>query len=183
MAIERRFEHVARRLYIEQRGTHVEPVCLEHAERSWMRASLDDWSAAASLVAEIRCPGANIPTQVMEFGLTTGLVGRSSTRPRALSSPESQKPFASGHPARINGQGATQVVNAPQITSGGVAWLAPSSAGRDGVSGSTMVHWAEIERLQTMDNSAGTGARGGAVGGNGAGVLAATAGGGAPGSR
>lgn len=53
-----RLEHVARRLYIESRGTHVEPVCMESEERSWMRASLDGWSAAAGLVVEIKCPGA-----------------------------------------------------------------------------------------------------------------------------
>ncbi len=107
-----------------------------------------------------------------------------------------QMRFASGRPARTIGQGGTQIVNSPRITPKGVEWLAPSVAGQDTLLPPTMVQWTEIERLQTRGSAAGVGAATGAIivggltlvvgislssdpflGGNPAGVMAATAGG------
>jgi len=50
-------EPEARERYIRATGVHVEPVCLEHATRDWMRASLDGLSADGEVVVEIKCPG------------------------------------------------------------------------------------------------------------------------------
>ncbi len=120
----------------------------------------------------------------------------------AFSAPEGpaltkiQKRFANGRPARITGPAGVQVVNSPLITPIGVEWSADSTAGQDSLAAATIVRWSELQRLQIMGNAAGTGARSGAVvfgllslvigisvqsdpfvGGSGAGVLAATAGG------
>jgi len=51
-------EPEARARYIRVTGTHVEPVCLEHTSRNWMRASLDGLSADGGTAVEIKCPGA-----------------------------------------------------------------------------------------------------------------------------
>ncbi len=51
-------EPEARARYIHATGTHVEPVCLEHTSRNWMRASLDGLSADGEVALEIKCPGA-----------------------------------------------------------------------------------------------------------------------------
>jgi hypothetical protein len=74
-----------------------------------------------------------------------------------------QHRFASGRPARIVWQGVTQIVNSPRITPEGVTWLAPSAAGLDTPPAPTMVHWTEIERLQTRGSAAGIGAVYGAI--------------------
>lgn len=74
-----------------------------------------------------------------------------------------QDRFASGRPARIVWQGGTPIVNSPRITPEGVAWLAPSAAGLDTLPAPTMVHWTEIERLQTRGSAAGIGAVYGAI--------------------
>ena len=71
--------------------------------------------------------------------------------------------FASGHPARIFAQGRTQIVNSPRITPEGVAWRAPSAPGQGTLTSSPMLHWTEIERLQTRGNAAGIGAAAGAI--------------------
>jgi len=74
-----------------------------------------------------------------------------------------QKRFASGRPARITGQGRTQIVTSPRITPEGVAWLPPSAAGQDSLPSAPMLHWTEIERLQTRGSAAGLGAAAGAI--------------------
>jgi len=53
-----RLEPEARGLYIRTTGVRVEPVCLEHSARPWMRGSLDGLSADGSVVLEVKCPGA-----------------------------------------------------------------------------------------------------------------------------
>ena len=74
-----------------------------------------------------------------------------------------QERFASGRPARIVGQGGTQIVNTPRITPEGVASKAPPAAGLYTPPTPTMVQWAEIERLQTRGSAAGMGAVYGAI--------------------
>jgi len=144
-----------------------------------------------------------IPTASMLAGAMTPPRGfAQAVQPAAFDTPGSsdrariQKRLAAGHPARIIGQGWTQVVVSPQITPEGVEWIAPSSASQDSVPVRTMTHWADIDRIQTTGNSARPGALSGAIaggllalavgaslqsdpilGGNSAGVLAATAGG------
>jgi putative phage-type endonuclease len=51
-------EPQARTLYIQRTGIHVAPLCLEHGERRWMRASLDGISDDGRVVLEVKCPGA-----------------------------------------------------------------------------------------------------------------------------
>jgi len=43
-------ERLARRVYERQTGTQMEPLCLVHDEREWMRASLDGLSFDGSIV-------------------------------------------------------------------------------------------------------------------------------------
>jgi putative phage-type endonuclease len=52
----RELERLARRVYEQQTGTQMEPLCLVHDELEWMRASLDGLSFDGSIVLEIKCP-------------------------------------------------------------------------------------------------------------------------------
>ncbi len=52
----RELENLARRVYEQQTGTQMEPLCLVHDELEWMRASLDGVSFDGSIVLEIKCP-------------------------------------------------------------------------------------------------------------------------------
>ncbi len=49
-------EPEARAHYVRTTGTRVEPVCLEHDGRRWMRASLDGLSEDGGVAVEIKCP-------------------------------------------------------------------------------------------------------------------------------
>ena len=120
----------------------------------------------------------------------------------SFDAPESQdlarieKRLASGRPVRIVSQLGTRIVDSPRINADGVAWLAASDSVPDTLPAATMVRWTDIERLQTKGSAAGVGAAAGAavvgglalvvgislssdpfLGGNGAGLAAATAGG------
>jgi putative phage-type endonuclease len=53
-----RLEPEARALYIRTTRVRVEPACLEHGARPWMRGSLDGISADGRVVLEVKCPGA-----------------------------------------------------------------------------------------------------------------------------
>ena len=52
----RELERLARRVYEQETGTQMEPLCLVHDELEWMRASLDGLSFDGSIVLEIKCP-------------------------------------------------------------------------------------------------------------------------------
>ena len=52
----RALEALARRAYERHTGVQMEPLCVTHSERSWMRASLDGLSFDFGLVLEIKCP-------------------------------------------------------------------------------------------------------------------------------
>src|SRR5262249_34834028 len=49
-------ERSARRAYERRTGIQMEPLCLVHDEREWMRASLDGLSFDGSTLLEIKCP-------------------------------------------------------------------------------------------------------------------------------
>jgi putative phage-type endonuclease len=53
----KRLEPEARAKYIEVSGNEVVPMCAEHEEYPFMRASLDGLSSDGKLVLEIKCPG------------------------------------------------------------------------------------------------------------------------------
>jgi putative phage-type endonuclease len=52
----RELERLARRAYEQEVGIQMEPLCLVHDQREWMRASLDGLSFDGSTVLEIKCP-------------------------------------------------------------------------------------------------------------------------------
>ncbi len=49
-------ESVARELFIEQTGIHVEPLVVEHDNFLWMGASLDGIDKSRRTIVEIKCP-------------------------------------------------------------------------------------------------------------------------------
>lgn len=49
-------EPVARELFIEQTGIHVEPLVIEHDNFFWMGASLDGIDKSRRVIVEIKCP-------------------------------------------------------------------------------------------------------------------------------
>ena len=49
-------EPVARKLFIEQTGIHVEPLVVEHDNFFWMGASLDGIDKERKVIVEIKCP-------------------------------------------------------------------------------------------------------------------------------
>lgn len=55
MALGIELEPEARRLYIKQTGKVVHPVCIQSAEYTWMRASLDGLSVDKESAVEIKC--------------------------------------------------------------------------------------------------------------------------------
>ena len=52
----RELERLARRVYEQEVGIQMEPLCLVHDQLEWMRASLDGLSFDGSTVLEIKCP-------------------------------------------------------------------------------------------------------------------------------
>ena len=52
----RELERLARRIYEQEVGIQMEPLCLVHDQLEWMRASLDGLSFDGSTVLEIKCP-------------------------------------------------------------------------------------------------------------------------------
>src|SRR6201998_959258 len=52
----RELERLARRVYEQEVGSQMEPLCLVHDQLEWMRASLDGLSFDGSTVLEIKCP-------------------------------------------------------------------------------------------------------------------------------
>ncbi len=55
MAFGTATEPEARKSYINTRGIHVEPACLQSTTYDWLRASLDGIASDGSLVVEIKC--------------------------------------------------------------------------------------------------------------------------------
>lgn len=49
-------EPIARELFIEQTGIHVEPLVVEHDNFFWMGASLDGIDSSRRVLVEIKCP-------------------------------------------------------------------------------------------------------------------------------
>src|SRR5258708_35346015 len=52
----RQLERLARRVYEQEVGIQMEPLCLVHDQLEWMRASLDGLSFDGLTVLEIKCP-------------------------------------------------------------------------------------------------------------------------------
>jgi len=52
----RTLEPVARNLFIQQTGVHVEPLVVEHDDLYWMGASLDGIDDSEDIIVEIKCP-------------------------------------------------------------------------------------------------------------------------------
>ena len=52
----RLLEPIARKLFIEQTGIHVEPLVVENDHLSWMGASLDGIDISKKILIEIKCP-------------------------------------------------------------------------------------------------------------------------------
>ena len=56
MARGRRLEPIARSIYEQWMGFKIAPVCCEHDEYSFVRASLDGWNEQRKIAAEIKAP-------------------------------------------------------------------------------------------------------------------------------
>jgi len=67
MAFGTATEPEARRRYIAEKGTHVEPACIQSTTHDWLRASLDGLSADGRLVVEIKC-GPSVQAHTAKFG-------------------------------------------------------------------------------------------------------------------
>lgn len=52
----RQLEPVARKLFIQQTGIHVEPLVIENDSFFWMGASLDGIDSSRKILVEIKCP-------------------------------------------------------------------------------------------------------------------------------
>lgn len=52
-------EPIARELFIEQTGIHVEPLVVEHDNLCWLGASLDGIDQSRRILVEIKCPEIN----------------------------------------------------------------------------------------------------------------------------
>lgn len=52
-------EPVARNLFIEETGIHIEPLVVEHENFNWMGASLDGIDNSRRIIVEIKCPEIN----------------------------------------------------------------------------------------------------------------------------
>jgi len=56
MARGKRLEPIVREMYEELTGLKMTPVCVEHTEFPWFRASLDGISDCKKVILEIKCP-------------------------------------------------------------------------------------------------------------------------------
>lgn len=56
MARGKRLEPIVRSMYEDLTGLKMEPICAEHQDYSWFRASLDGISECRSVILEIKCP-------------------------------------------------------------------------------------------------------------------------------
>lgn len=66
MAFGTATEPEARRRYIAEVGTHVEPVCIQSTTHDWLRASLDGLAPDGSVVVEIKC-GKSVQAHAVKF--------------------------------------------------------------------------------------------------------------------
>jgi putative phage-type endonuclease len=48
-------EPIGRAAYMDRCAVAVEPLCIEHSDKSWLRASLDGMSACGRIAVEIKC--------------------------------------------------------------------------------------------------------------------------------
>ena len=56
MARGKRLEPIVRQMYEDLTGMKMEPICAEHKDYSWFRASLDGISECGNVLLEIKCP-------------------------------------------------------------------------------------------------------------------------------
>jgi putative phage-type endonuclease len=56
MARGKRLEPIVRQMYEELTGLQMTPVCVEHIQFPWFRASLDGLSECGNVILEIKCP-------------------------------------------------------------------------------------------------------------------------------
>ena len=68
MRLGTELEPKARKLYIENTGKYVRPVCVQSCRYDWLRASLDGLSANHDTVVEIKC-GASVYRSVSQYRL------------------------------------------------------------------------------------------------------------------
>jgi len=56
MARGKRLEPIVRSAYVDLTGLNMTPVCVEHKNYSWFKASLDGLSDCKKIILEIKCP-------------------------------------------------------------------------------------------------------------------------------
>jgi len=66
MALGTKLEPEARKLYVEETGKDVRPVCVQSSKYAWLRASLDGLTTNQDSVVEIKC-GASVYRKVSKY--------------------------------------------------------------------------------------------------------------------